>query len=456
MKALFGIFLALAMTGAFAQSLATYGQHQPHGQGAVNYLYGADGTWRSQSGLSYHWNWYNHCASSRPSADTDLTIGGVLYPHMLDYTDTYNHTSPDANCILQFDLDNDGEISDHVIAGNAFVEHTGKSVNGALSKPPHYQFWFDDNWLARYMAIAYARPQPVGLHDFGYSLRWRQMGGDNSYWTPYHPADARDKVALNGIYQINSGNTTAALTNFQQFYLAEAGTYDWTDQRYEYPAVNETYHLALMAILAERLLALNPDMSNGDVLQHAQSLRSNLLTLQERTCGLGCGTRLGWRSDRNNTASLINTETTAAAVLALGANARNVLEPGISPLLRCTTCNYFVRQQGMLSAVVGLSTADYMVYGPNWNLPVGNYAVEFNLRIPTYVSGPIAYLDVTNGLTPLSAVTIYGANMPIPPNNRWRRFRIPFSVTGANSTQFRVYWYGGVNLDVGQVRLIVQ
>ncbi len=418
----------------------------------MNYLYGSNGTWRSESGLSHYWNWYDHCASSRPAEDTDLTIGAVTYPHMLDYTDTYPHTSPDANCILQFDLDNDGEISDHTVAGSAFVEHTGKGVDGAQAQSPHYQFWFDDNWLARYVAQAYARTHPAGLHDFGYSLRWRQMGGDNSYWSPYNPADANDKLALNGIYYVNAGDTTTALTYLQQFYNAEAGDYDWTDQRYEYPAVNENYHLALMTVLAERLLALNPDITNGDVLQHAQALRSNLLTAQERTCGLGCGTRLGWRSDRNVSTSLINTETTAAAVLALGANARNVLEPGISPLSRCTTCSYFIRQQGMLSAVVGTSTVGYMVYGPNWNLPVGNYAVEFNVRVPSYFEAAIAYLDVTNGETPLSSATVHGGNMP--PYNRWKRVRLPFSVTGTNSTQFRVYWYGGVNFDVGQVRLI--
>ena len=117
---------------------------------------------------------------------------------------------PIPNCILHGDLNNNGEIADDAIGGYAFHEHAGRGVRGEQTASPFYQFWFDDNWVARYVSEVYDRPQPSGLHDFGYPIRWRVIGGDNSRWTPYPASSPHvDQIALNGLFKLNAGDSTA-------------------------------------------------------------------------------------------------------------------------------------------------------------------------------------------------------------------------------------------------------
>ncbi len=49
----------------------------------------------------------------------------------------------------------------------------------------------------------YNRQQPNGLSDYTDFTRWRIVGGDPTYWTPY-PNDKTyvDLLALNGMYYI--------------------------------------------------------------------------------------------------------------------------------------------------------------------------------------------------------------------------------------------------------------
>lgn len=438
------LVLMFASTVSQAQtSPAMYGQHNPHGNLGVAYLYGANGMWRELSPLNYSYNRYASCAvPNHPLNENALIQDGA----------NRNVTAPDANCLILGDVENNGEITDDTPSGFAFQEHSGHGANGNLTAPTFRAFWFDDNWLARYMATAYARPLPNGLHDNGYRIRWRQLGGDNSHWTPYLGNDHRDQVALNGIYEINNGNFAGALTHWTTLKNLSGMTYNSANQRYEYPSIGETYHLALWGILSERLLAASSTFpQRHDVLQHAVSIRSNILSMQERVTPTG--PRLGWRSEFNNPASLINTETTALSALALGANATWVLEPGYTPLLK-DAGNYFMRPHHALSAVVGLSSPGYMVHGPSWNLQPGTYDVDFSLRTPVNnINVPLATVDVYDGSTLLASTVVPTANMPW--NNEWLRQRLTVTVTNpTNSTEFRVYWHGNVNLDVGSIRIV--
>lgn len=439
----------LMLAGAVSQaqtSLATYGQHYPHGRAAVAHLYNpANGTWREQSPLSYNYNFYDHCT---PPNDPNHPFNK---DKVIEDGAKWNVTAPDANCLILSDLNNSGEITDENPAGYAFHEHSGRGTGGNLNASPFYAFWFDDNWVARYMAAAYGRPLPTGLHDHGYRIRWRQVGGDNSHWSPYPANNHPDQIALNGIYEINRSNFYGALWNWTTLKNLSGGTYDSADQRYEYPNIHETYHLALWAILSERLLAASPDFDGReDVLQHAVSIRSNLLSMQERNTA---GGRLGWRSEFGKPESLINTETTALSVLALGANTNWVLEPGYTPLLKAAG-NYFMRPHNALSAVVGLSSPGHMVYGPYWNLQPGIYDIDFSLRAPSNAGNmPLATVDVFDGSAILASAVVSTSTMP--GNNEWLRYRLTVSVTNpTNSTEFRLYWHGNANLDVGPVRIV--
>jgi len=164
--------LVLVLQAADAGAAPLFGQHFPHGSDAVAYLYGPNGTWREQVNVYYGWNFYKHCET--PSHLYDARA-------LLRESSVVNSTAPDANCIILGDFNNNGEIADETISGYAFHEHAGRGVGGEQTAWPFYQFWFDDNWVARYVAETYGRPHPNGLHDFGHPIRWRVIGGDNHH-----------------------------------------------------------------------------------------------------------------------------------------------------------------------------------------------------------------------------------------------------------------------------------
>ena len=116
-----------------------------------------------------------------------------------------NSTAPDANCMLHGDLNNNGEIADDTIGGYAFHEHAGRGVRGEQTASPFYQFWFDDNWIARYVSEAYDRPQPSActtsvIHPLA------GLGGDNSRWTPYPESSPHvDQIASERAVQAQRG-----------------------------------------------------------------------------------------------------------------------------------------------------------------------------------------------------------------------------------------------------------
>lgn len=418
-----------------------YGQHIPHGRAAVDYLLGSSGTWRDQSGIRYGWNYYAHCATpSHPHNRRALLIESAVT----------NSTAPDANCILFGDKNSNGELSDDDVGGYAFHEHAGRGPGGELVEEPFYHFWFDDNWLARYVTDAYERPPPSGLHDLTHHVRWRVLGGDNSHWEPYGPSQHADKVALNGILKINGGDFAGALADWQAIKHLSAAVFDPAERRHLYSFARESiYYLGLWAILSERLLAAHSDFAErSDVLQHAVSLHSALLALQETNAS---GERLGWRTGTISRA-LINTETTAIAVLALAANASWALEPGHPPLQNSE--GYYVRNSDDgLSAVAGQSPPGYMVLGPHWSLPPGTYDVEFTLRTASNgITAALATLDVHAGVDPLVSTIIDHRNAPRP--KEWQRYRLTTRI-GDNSRpiDFRVFWHGYYDLDVGTVRV---
>jgi hypothetical protein len=419
-----------------------FGQHFPHGNDAVDYLYGPNGTWREQTNVYYGWNYYKHCET--PSHPQDVQA-------LIRESSVVNSTAPDANCILLGDLNANGEITDDTVWGYAFHEHAGRGVGGEPTAAPFYQFWFDDNWVARYVSVAYGRPHPIGLHDLSHAIRWRVVGGDNAHWTPYSESSPHiDQIALNGLYKLNAGDFDGALAAWNGIQQSSGAVYDAIRGRYEYSLATEAvYYYGLWAILSERLLAARPDFNQrGEVLQHAMSLRAALLALQERDAS---GNRLGWRTGTIERA-LINTETTAVAVLALGAHADWVLEPGHAPLL--SAAGNYSREHDVLSANAGQSALGHIVLGPFWTLAPGRYEVDFALRSPAArIESPLATLDVYDGTAIVASRVVEGADAPV--GDQWRRYRLVADIGDtANRTEFRVFWHGAYDLDVGPIRVI--
>jgi len=433
--------VALLLAPVYA-AYGGFGQHFPHGQAAVAYLYGPDGMWRDQSGLQFEWGYRDDCATSAHPANL---------PALLLRAAEGNTTAPDADCLLLSDLGNDGEIHDDIPSGHAFHEHGGRGSGGAPVAAPFYQFWFDDNWLARYVSEAYERAVPAGLHDNGYTLRWRPLGGDNRHWMPYESGGYPDRLALNGLFHLNRGDLAEAIADWRRILALSDPVYNPETQRFDYPGIGEVYHLGLWGILSERLLAgAVADHDRSEILQHSMAIRSSLLSLQERSPQ---GTRLGWRSGIKDPHSLINTETIAVAVLALGEGARWVLEPGHSPLSQ-QAGGFRLRSHHVLSAVPGVSSPGYMVFGPYWTLEPGTYDIEFSLRTPANSNtGALATVEVYDGSTIVAREEVVGTRMP--GRNEWARVRLTARIARSdNSTEVRVYWHGNANLDVGPIRIL--
>jgi hypothetical protein len=435
--------LALVLFAQVMHSRAAplFGQHFPHGLDAVAYLYGPNGTWREQANLYYGWNFYKHCETPNHRYDPQA---------LLRESSVSNSTAPDANCLLHGDLNNNGEIADDAIGGFAFHEHAGRGVRGEQTAAPFYQFWFDDNWIARYVSAAYDRPEPAGLHDLGYPIRWRVVSGDNSHWTPYPESSPHiDQIALNGLFKLNAGDFNGALAAWNAITNSSGAAYDATRGRFDYVfAAEAVYYYGLWAILSERLLAARAAFDQrAEVLQHAMSLHSALLALQEKDMD---GKRLGWRTGAIEHA-LINTETTSIAVLALGADASWVLEPGREPLF--SAAGNYTHEHEILSAVAGQSVPGYVVFGPFWTLEPGSYDVEFALRSPAArIESPLATIDVYDGTAIVAAKVIEGADAPI--GDQWRRYRLVAELVNAsNLMEFRVFWHGAYDVDVGSIRV---
>lgn len=421
---------------------ALYGRHYPQGQAAVDYLRGPEGTLRPMNPLEYRWNYYPMHATAAHPVDRAALIAYANGAHLT--------TARDANGYLLGDRDGDGEL-DGAAYGAAFHEHNARGVGGAAAGQPFTQFWFDDNWLARYVTEAYGVAPPDGLWNPSGFVRWRVLGEDVTGWAPYG-SDSPDTVALDGLYYLAKGDLVQAQGRYDRLLQKSGAVYDDANQRYDYPGLKETYHLGLWKILTDKLVdrlsetGASPALI-GLMVQHGVSLRSVLLGLQEQRGGAF----LGWRSDPTVVESLINTESVAVAVLALSGHGRLLYEAGRAPLT--SDPSYYLRPHQVLSAVVGLSKAGYMVSGPGVGLVAGAHRIEFLLRAPS-PTGQVAVLDVRDAAAGavLGQQAVGAGDMAA--GNRWTRLSLRVTVPVGGKLEFRVYWPGACNLDVAYVRVV--
>ncbi len=427
---------SLAVDGARPR----YGRHYPNGAAAVAYAFGANGFWKEMKPLEYTDNYYEQYATPTHPFDQAALVG---YANGTHFT-----TARDANGHLLFDADHDGELDPQPggTAGFAFHEHAGRGAGGAVRGTPFTNFWFDDNWLARYMTDAWARPAPNGLSSWSDFTRWRILGGDRTNWTPYG-SSFFDTLALDGLYAAAGGDTAGALAKWDAIRTQAGATYDSATQRFLYPNIHESYHLGLFAILTATL-----EGARADLLDHGVAIRSDMLSIQETDAATGAP--LGWRSDVTQAGSLMNIESLAVSVLGLGAGAAATFEPGVLPMRADAT--FFVRPHHVISAVAGMSSPGLLTDGPGlFVAPSAQpYEASFFLRAPS-PTGTMAHLEIADELTGavLASRDVAAADMAAA--NAWTRITLSFAPPPAacNRIALRTRWTGAANLDAGPIRV---
>ncbi|KAG9415120.1 hypothetical protein AC1031_008547 [Aphanomyces cochlioides] len=287
------------------------------------------------------------------------------------------------------------------------------------------------------MMQAYNAPLPWGLHASTQPSRWTVLDGGT--FDPFPNASATsfiDRIAQHALHLANTGDWNGVLSSFDHKLSIAKPSFNHTMHWFDYTDVDDVYHLALMKIVGQRLLDYNSSASQR-VLQHVRALHGNLLTMQGRNA---TGGLIGWTTSVKNAKSLINTETTALAVLVLCAGAQFCFEASAPPMK--TARGFFVRSYAVVSAVVGRSPVRHrMVDGPFVRLPTGAFVVSFNLRLALSTS-----------------------SMEFPCLHRWTFTLLNFTAakmhghwsTSAfrsqdNSMEFRVWWHGTTVLDVGAI-----
>jgi hypothetical protein len=419
-----------------------YGVNYPNGVRAVEYIYHPlNGMFRPLEGVEYLWNRYEQWATDAHPFNPDA---------LRLYADGNNMmTARDANGHLLLDFDHDGEL-DVSDAGSAFYEHNGRGAGDVARGQPYSVFWYDDNWLARYMAQAYSRPLPDGLSDYSDFTRWKIIGGDIRNWTPYEQ-DHFDQLALDGLYYVAADDIDRALIKWLRMREKNGGAFDPHSGLFLYPQITENYYLGLFKILTDRLLAESALDSNArrELLQHSVSLRAAIVENQERS-----GSRLtGWTSDVEAGTSLMNTESLAVNVLALATAAKMTFGAGEPPLRYQADRGYTLSESRYLSALEGSSRPGHMTFGPYFSLPAGSYTLEFVMRAGN-PADPIARLDIYDAQSGRVLAERDVTSAELGTGNQWTRAALRVNVpTTSNQLEFRCWWYGNSNLDVAEIRL---
>jgi hypothetical protein len=408
-----------------------YGKHFPNGVTSVNHIYSNKGTWKEMKPLEYKWNYYPQWATPNHPFDRNSLI---RYADGRKFT-----TCRDANGILLWGMHGQDEINPNA-GGFAFHEHNSIGKNGRVGGRPFTQFWFDDNWLARYMSEAYERPQPQGLWETNSYLRWRVIGGDTSHWNPYN-SDFYDTLALDGLFYFSKGDMNNARSKWNRILAKSGFYYDENNQQFIYRNIHENYHLGLFGILTGFLMKQFPQ--DLEILNHHVSIRSNIIQFQEKDQD---GNLLGWRSDRTQDHSLINTESVSVNSLALGVGSVFVFEAGKHPL-KMDERNYFIRPYNALSAVVSLSQIGRMILG-SIEMEAGSFKINYFLRSPANVQLKFAHVRVLQSGRILKEMDLTKLNE----RNQWTRVSLDFRSTRGN-VEFELHWFGVYNLDISCVSI---
>lgn len=436
------VLLGIITVHAYGATLE-YGKHFPRGEDAVNYMRGPEGTWEDINGIDYTYNYYSQYSTQNHPWDFDQ----LLYEAQVL---GLKRTCRDANGHLLLDFNHDLEI-DRTVGGNSYFEHNGRGMGGSPPFYPFYQYWFDDNWLAREMCRAYGLSEPDGLHDPGSGtfIRWSVVNGTTWRYAPYGSNTYKDQICLDGLYYCGRNQWANAVGRADRVLTVSAPVWNNSMQWYDYD-VYENYHLGLMGMLLGQLIE-NPNVSVQDrdyFRQHYISVRQHILARQVYRDG----DYLSWTSHLSAEA-LMNTETVSCCTLALGADAdAGSYEVGLFPMQYEASKNYFYRSHFVLSAALeGGSAAGWMAYGPYHNFEAGNYTAYLYARTPA-PAGAVAIFDVLKGgQTIVARKVIWATDMAS--DNEWTAIPLDFTISSTQNLEFRVWWCGNSNLDLSVIRI---
>ncbi|KAI9329628.1 hypothetical protein BDR26DRAFT_872232 [Obelidium mucronatum] len=439
-----------------------YGQHISRGFPALEFSKGPLGVFRPVKQLTYEYNYYKQWAT----IDHPFNFGAVLEAasHPPDMT-----TARDAEGILLADFNNDGEID--VCHGPenafAFIEHWGVNEHEHQGTP-FCHAWYDDNYVARIAMRAYCSSEPWGLHDSPVKSRFVVMEGDATH-DPYphaleDPAQYPDQISLHAFYLANNGHWGKVQLAVDALLKKSGAKYNLVTKRFDYPDIHDFYHLCDMKMVFQRLLDAGYLKRNGKeeslVFQHIVALHGQIMTLQLKGKS---GAFTSWKTGvKKGDGSLINTETTVLAMLALGAGSLWTFEPTEYPFAPSPG---FIQFPDTLPHVLCARMYEFekignglIAQGPHVRIPTGSYSACFNIRV---VKGaqqknmPILTAHIFDGISTI-AVCEYSFDDLI--NSRldesWKQLRLPFKLDVVeNVIELRLYWHGYCDLDFGSISI---
>lgn len=317
------------------------------------------------------------------------------------------------------------------------------------------------------MSLAFGFEAPYGLSEYNNFTRWQILGGNQANWKPYD-SDYFDTLALDGLYYLTHGcGQEKAFDLWMRMVKKSGATYVQETQQYDYPYITENYHMGLFMILTSNLMSIYGTQL-PDIMQHYVALRSHILSNQQ-TDKRPKGGRLGWTSSITDKNSLMNTESAAVNVLALGANVILALEPADISFPSCPSCNFFVRPYHAISAVTGVSHAGYMAISPQLSYDDiamdllktnctsdSTCVVQYLVRVPDATTNQsIANMLLFDTITQRALVNTTITSDMLLNGNRWSivQVALPVITTYKPSWQFQFYWYGHVNTDLAAIRV---
>ncbi|KAJ3122820.1 hypothetical protein HK100_011835 [Physocladia obscura] len=334
------------------QNCNHYGQHISRGFSALKYLCGPQGTWRAVCNLSYTFNYYEKYATPSHPFDREKLLDAASHPPNMT-------TCRDADGILLSDFSESGEIDAEEPPSDyeryAFIEHWGMNEYGKHGTPFNHA-WFDDNFIARVAMCTYSTAfHPWGLYESSTLSRFVVFEGTKTH-DPYpnaleDPVQYPDQISLHALFLANNNR--------------------WEE----------------VIITSDALIKKSGLLNDAEgclIYQHIQSLFSHIKSLQLKIPG--SQTFGNWKTGvQHNDGTLVNTETTVLAMLALGAGSLWKFEPLEYPM---SPCPGFPQFPDTLPHVLCArlyekdNVGDGLVsHGPFARFPLGIYSTLFDVRV---------------------------------------------------------------------------
>jgi len=421
-----------------------YGIDIPNGLSAVKYIYGPEGTWKHIDRLHYGYNYYKACADAHRHPYNRLEL-------IQEANGSKAYTAGDGNCHLLFHTTSN-EIQYNVNA-YAFEEHNGRGADGKTLGNPFSNFWYDDNWLARYMSTAYSKPMPAGLTYYAGFIRWKIIGGDIEKWIVYHNDEkAVDLLALNGLYYLLINEPFNAFLKFNTIISLSGSKYNNTTKQYDFSNMHDVYYYGLALILVTKLIdyAKLPQNVHNALIPYALSLRSHLLLLQQKKNGY----LISWLSG-DDPDNLINTETTASSVLGLSTDSLYTFEigamevPGSKTIINNKNNSIIATPKKTKVGTIAETTPVMFLLNHSHE-----YRAIFYLRgtKPDVVGAVIGTLNVIGP----NAQILLSKNMYLRSEDgrTWTREVISIPVYKNEKLSFSIKWTGHNTLETSFIRII--